>query len=197
MSDLISSELDSDMKNSWRTDPRVFKALDDEFNFDLDTCASDDNYLVSNYLTIEHDALTVDWSTRWSLLKSRQNLVKKAFSNPPYSRGMIKKFMAKYVEQKNKGVTTVAVVPATLDAQWLPISEISEIRIITGGRLSFCAPCDYVEKGKGGKPDKLVKAGDLVAGSTKGSMFVIFRPTKSPCFVRLIDRDELLESGAC
>jgi hypothetical protein len=27
MADLISGELDADMKNSWRTDPEVFNAL--------------------------------------------------------------------------------------------------------------------------------------------------------------------------
>ena len=103
-------------------------------------------------------------------------MVKTVWINPPYGRGMIKKFMYKCIEQKEKGVTSVLLVPATLDAQWLPIDEISEIRIITGGRLTFIHP----------------KTGKSVAGNTKGSMFVIFRPTKMPCSVRLIDRNELV-----
>lgn len=70
------------------------------------------------------------------------------------------------------------LVPATLDAKWLPINEISEIRIITGGRLTFIHP----------------ESGKAVAGNTKGSMFVIFRPSKMPSSVRLIDRDELINS---
>jgi len=57
--------------------------------------------------------------------------------------------------------------------------KISEIRIITGGRLTFIHP-------ETGKP---------VAGNTKGSMFVIFRPSKMPCTVRLIDRDEIINQG--
>jgi len=84
--------------------------------------------------------------------------------------------MDKCIEQKELGVTTVMLVPSTLDAQWLPINEISEIRIITGGRLSFYHP---ITKKK-------------IAGNTKGSMFVIFRPSKMPCTVRLINRNELL-----
>ncbi|MFT5452877.1 MAG: phage N-6-adenine-methyltransferase [Enterobacterales bacterium] len=180
MSDLISSDLDSDMKNSWRTDPRVFNAINKEFDFSLDGAASHANTKVANnYLTIDDDALAVDWSKVELNYKGSGEFVKTAWINPPYSRGMIKKFMNKCIEQKEKGVTSVLLVPATLDAQWLPISDISEIRIITGGRLTFIHP-------ESGKP---------VAGNTKGSMFVIFRPSKMPCTVRLIDRDELLEAG--
>jgi len=71
------------------------------------------------------------------------------------------------------------LVPATLDAQWLPVNDISEIRIITGGRLSFYHPITNKK----------------VSGNTKGSMFVIFRPSKMPCAIKLVDRDELLALG--
>lgn len=175
MSDLISSELSEDMKNSWGTDQRVFDTLNKEFKFDLDAAASDDNTKCRNWLTKEMNSLSVDWSDRQALLGS-QGKVKNVWINPPYGRGMIKKFMNKCVEQKGKGVTSVMLVPATLDAQWLPINEISEIRIITGGRLTFIHP-------ESGKP---------IAGNTKGSMLVIFRPSKMPCTVRLIDRDEMI-----
>jgi hypothetical protein len=103
--------------------------------------------------------------------------------------------MAKCIEQKELGVTSVLLVPATLDAQWLPIDQISEIRIITGGRLTFLAPCDYTIEGRNGKPDRFIKKGSAVQGNTKGSMFVIFRPSKMPCVVRMVDRNELLELG--
>ena len=75
--DVISSDLDSDMKNSWGTDPVIFRALNKEFNFALDAAANDKK----------------------------------------------------------------------------------------------------------------------VNGNTKGSMFVIFRPSKMPCVVRLVDRNELIELG--
>ena len=172
MSDIISSDLSDDLKNSWGTDQRVFDAINKEFDFDLDAAASDKNYKCTGYLTINDDSLSVDWSMKMV----SYFLVKNVWINPPYGRGMIKKFMHKCIEQKHKGVTSVLLVPATLDAQWLPINQISEIRIITGGRLTFIHP-------ESGKP---------VAGNTKGSMFVIFRPSKMPCTVRLIDRDELL-----
>lgn len=173
MSDLISSELTDDEKNSWCTDPNVFKVMDNEFKFYLDAAASYGNNLCESYFTKEDDALSYDW---FEYLSEFDGPVfnKSVWINPPYGRGYIKKFMQKCIEENKKGITSVMLVPSTLDAQWLPINEISEIRIVTGGRLNFLHPI----------------TGKKVSRNTKGSMFVIFRPTTMPCFVRLIDRDE-------
>lgn len=176
MADLITSNLDDDMKNSWGTDPLIFNALNNEFNFSLDAAASKKNHLVPNYLTKNDDAIRVDWSLEMKMCDS-PNL--NVWINPPYGKGYIKRFMNKAIEQKEKGVTTVLLVPATLDAQWLPISEISEIRIVTGGRLSFYHPI----------------TGKKVNGNTKGSMFVIFRPSRMPLSIRPVDRNELIIAG--
>jgi len=174
MTDLISSDMNDDMKNSWGTDPIIFNAMNREFNFALDAAANGKNYKVNYFLTKDDDSLSVDWSRCLSNFGMRP-----VWINPPYGKGYIKKFMQKCIEQKAKGVTSVLLVPATLDAQWLPINEISEIRIITGGRLSFYHPIT----------DK------KIIGNTKGSMFVIFRPSKMPCNITLVDRNELLELG--
>jgi len=177
MSDLISSDLDDDIKNSWGTDPVIFNAMNKEFNFSLDAAANDDNHKCDWYLTKEDDSLSMDWAIAIQDHASvRETAV---WINPPYGKGFIKKFMQKCIEQKAKGVTSVLLVPATLDAQWLPISDISEIRIVTGGRLSFYHPI----------------SGKKINGNTKGSMFVIFRPSKIPCFIRLVDRNELINQG--
>lgn len=170
--DLISSDLDADIKNSWGTDPIIFNAMNKEFNFDLDAAANDQNHKCNWYLTKENDSLGVDWSKLYGEVKS-------VWINPPYGKGYIKRFMQKCIEQKELGVTSVLLVPATLDAQWLPINYISEIRIVTGGRLSFYHPI----------------TGKKVNGNTKGSMFVIFRPSKMPCNITMVDRNELLELG--
>jgi phage N-6-adenine-methyltransferase len=180
MSDLISGELDDDMKNSWGTDPLIFQALDKEFRFNLDAAANSKNHKVDNYLTKEDDALSVDWYLNITECKNLNYVdTLSVWVNPPYGKGYIKKFMKKAIEEKSKGVTTVLLVPATLDAQWLPISEISEIRIVTGGRLSFYHPL----------------TDEKVNGNTKGSMFVIFKPSKMPCIVSLVDRNELISLG--
>lgn len=174
MSDIISSDLDDDMKNSWGTDPVIFHAMDKEFNFSLDAAANDQNHKCEWYLTKEDDAMNCDWVMS---IQDHASIKDSAvWINPPYGKGFIKKFMDKCIEEKSKGVTSVLLVPATLDAKWLPINEISEIRIITGGRLSFYHPI----------------TGKKVNGNTKGSMFVIFRPSKMPCNITMIDRDELM-----
>lgn len=173
--DIISSDLSQDLKNSWATDPLIFKAMDKEFNFSMDAAANDQNHKCDIYLTRENDAIDQPWG--WIL---RDHKSKNVWINPPYGKGYIKKFMQKCIEQKDIGVTSVLLVPATLDAQWLPISDISEIRIVTGGRLSFINPVD----------------GTKVNGNTKGSMFVIFRPSKMPCNITMVDRNELLALGA-
>jgi len=175
MNDIISSDMSADLKNSWGTDPVVFKAMNREFNFYLDAAANKDNAKCTRYLTKEHNALDVDWRSLFI-----DDYRRSVWVNPPYGRGFIKKFMAKAIEMKKVGLTTVMLVPATLDAQWLPINEISEIRIVTGGRLSFYCPMTNKK----------------IGGNTKGSMFVIFRPSSMPCFTRLIDRNELLAYGA-
>lgn len=170
----MSSDLNDDMKNSWGTDPIIFNAINKEFDFQIDCAASIENNKCSMFYSKENSALDYDWSER---LGTRRN--NNVWINPPYGKGFIKKFMDKCIEQKAKGVTSVLLVPATFDTQWLPISEISEIRIITGGRLSFYHP----------------ETNKKVDGNTKGSMFVIFRPSKMPCVVRMIDRNELIELG--
>ena len=178
--DIISSNLEFDEKNSWGTDPDVFNALDKEFNFSLDICASVKNTFCEFHYNIDVSGLDNCWSEYlWYLKHSGEKLSNAVWLNPPYGRGYIKKFMNKCIEQKEKGVISVMLVPATLDAKWLPIESISEIRIITGGRLSFYHPITNKK----------------INGNTKGSMLVIFRPSKMPCSVRLIDRDELLKSG--
>ena len=174
MSDVISSDLSSDDKNSWSTDPAVFEAFNREFHFVLDAAASDSNHKCDLYFTKEDDALTEDWAEQVEDCYS-----KSVWVNPPYGKGCIKPFMDKSYEESRKGLTVALLVPGTLEAGWVPISTASEIRVITGGRLSFHHP----------------ETGKKVSGNTKGSMLVVFRPTNDPVVVRLIDRDRLLESG--
>lgn len=174
MADVIFSELSFEQKNAWGTDPIFFEAVNKEFNFALDAAASHSNRKCEWYLTKEDNALEVDWSIG---LESRG--MRPVWVNPPYGRGYIKSFMEKAVEQKNKGVTTVLLVPATLDARWLPVNNINEIRIITGGRLNFIHPL----------------TGKKINGNTKGSMLVIFRPIEAELKVTLVDRDYLIQGG--
>ena len=182
MTDYIASDLEADEKNSWGTDPLIFAALNNEFNFSLDAAASESNHLCEFYFDMKDDALIIDWhKALWPEIENDCSFPTNynVWVNPPYGRGMIQQFMQKAIKEKAKGVTTVMLVPATLDAKWVPINEISEIRIITKGRLSFMHPV----------------TGKKIAGNTKGSMLVIFRPSTSPLITRYTPRDELLDLG--
>jgi len=171
-------------KNAWRTPPEIFTVLNREFDFDLDAAADEDNALASTYLTRDDDAIKKDWSEiftdkrGFAYAQFCPEKVKTVWITPPYGRGYIKKFMDKCVEQKAKGITSVLLVPCTPDALWLPVDDVSEIRFITGGRLSFLQS----------------NTGKKVNGNTKGSMIVIFRPNGGQLKMKLVDRGSF--SGA-
>ena len=104
MSDIISSDLDDDMKNSWGTDPVIFKALNKEFKFSMDAACSRKNTKVTScFLTKENDALAVDWLSYMDSTGAKNQNV---WVNPPYGKGFVKKFMQKAIDEKAKGVTT-------------------------------------------------------------------------------------------
>ena len=166
MSDVISSDLSATDKDSWSTPQWLFDSLDQEFFFVADMCASNENAKCNRYFSIHNPAQNkMSWA----------GVGDAVFVNPPYSRGMIKMFMDKAVEQQGCGVTSVFLVPATPEASWLPIKHASEIRFITGGRVSFCHPV----------------TGKSIGGNTKGSMVVIFRPNNLPVVTHYVDRDSM------
>ncbi|MEM0688369.1 DNA N-6-adenine-methyltransferase [Staphylococcus haemolyticus] len=52
----------SSKSNEWTTPQYLFDELNEEFNFTLDPCATDENAKCSKYFTIEDDGLSKDWS---------------------------------------------------------------------------------------------------------------------------------------
>jgi phage N-6-adenine-methyltransferase len=167
-----SSDLGLDDKNSWSTPQPVFDWLNDQFNFDLDVCASEENHKTKYYLSKDQTALEEDWFG-WG---------DRGFCNPPYSRGMIKQFIDKAVEEATKGFETVFLVPNTTEASWCKMDQADEVIFIVGGRLSFVHPTT-------GKPQ---------AGNTKGSMIMVFnrRGLSNQTRYSTIERD-LIMSKAC
>lgn len=51
----------SSKTNEWATPPDVFKRLDDEFHFNLDPCATDENHKCEKYYTASDDGLLQNW----------------------------------------------------------------------------------------------------------------------------------------
>lgn len=120
-----SRALFSSKSDEWSTPYDLFEKLNKEFNFTLDPCSSDLNYLCDYHFTKEDDGLSKDWGG---------NVV---FCNPPYSD--IKNWVKKcYLESFKPGTTIVMLVPSRTDTKWFHeyIYGYAEIRFIKG-RLRF------------------------------------------------------------
>ena len=116
----------SSKSNEWATPQNLFDKLNDEFNFTLDPCATDENAKCSKYFTIEDDGLSKDWSN---------DVV---FMNPPYGRE-IKKWIKKAYEESLNGATVVCLIPARTDTTYwhdFIFGKTNDIRFLRG-RLKF------------------------------------------------------------
>lgn len=108
----------------WATPQALFDALNGEFGFDLDPCATADNAKCDRYFTIEDDGLSRPWSGT-------------VFMNPPYGRG-IGDWVAKAHKEALDGATVVCLIPARTDTAWWHdhAMQAHEIRLLRG-RLHF------------------------------------------------------------
>ena len=115
----------SSKSNDWATPHQTFNELDNEFNFTLDPCASDENTKCDKYYTEEDDGLSQDWSNEI------------VFMNPPYGRE-IGKWVEKAYRESLKGAVVVCLIPARTDTKYWHnfIFPYAEIRFIKG-RLKF------------------------------------------------------------
>lgn len=95
-------------KDDWGTPPEVFNPLNAEFGFDLDAAANGRNRKVPEWFgqgSYVEDALTALWADYAGVV----------WCNPPYSRGLQKKFIAKAAAERLLGVTSVLLLPARTD----------------------------------------------------------------------------------
>ncbi|MFZ7905771.1 DNA N-6-adenine-methyltransferase [Staphylococcus hominis] len=116
----------SSKSNEWATPQNLFDELNDEFNFTLDPCATDENAKCSKYFTIEDDGLSKDWAN---------DVV---FMNPPYGRE-IKQWIKKAYEESLNGATVVCLIPARTDTTYwhdFIFDKANDIRFLRG-RLKF------------------------------------------------------------
>lgn len=107
----------------WATPPELFKALDAEFGFTCDVCATADNAKCKEFYPPEQDGLAQEWSGV-------------CWCNPPYGRE-IGKWVRKAAESR---CTVVMLLPARTDTKWFHdyIYGKAEIRFLKG-RLKFGA----------------------------------------------------------
>lgn len=108
----------------WATPQAFFNKLDEEFHFNLDVCATNENAKCLSYYTKFDDGLSKPWrGVCWC--------------NPPYGRE-IGKWVRKAFLSSMEGATVVMLVPARTDTAWFHdyIYHKAEIRFVRG-RLKF------------------------------------------------------------
>lgn len=144
----------SSKSDEWHTPQDLFDRLHVEFAFQIDLAATAENAKCSGYYSKEQNSLAQNWAM----------VAARGWLNPPYSRGLCGKFIAKAAEERRKGFLTVMLLPARTDtkafhahiydaSKW-QAREGVEIRLLPG-RLKF---------------------GGCKAAAPFPSMVVVFRP---------------------
>jgi site-specific DNA-methyltransferase (adenine-specific) len=104
----------------------LFDALNKEFHFSLDACASNDNTKCERYFTERDNALEQSWEGET------------VFCNPPYGRQVWKWVKKGFEESLKSNTCVVMLLPARTDTRWFHdyIYRKAEIRFLKG-RLVF------------------------------------------------------------
>ena len=125
-------ERDGSLRDLWRTPIWLFKAIEVYLGmkFQVDVACNKDNALLPDFIGVERDALKSSWGSPGTT----------AFLNPPYSK--IKPWIDAATREQANGVTTVMLVPQSLDTQWyLDVKRsANQTVLIVGGRVAFMEP---------------------------------------------------------
>lgn len=137
-------------KDEWVTPDALYNKLDAEFQFNLDAACTTANqkgfhgfgldasqeHPEGAWIHEHKDALTSDWNIWFSQENGGRVNQTKVFLNPPYSNGMLEKFMKKAYFESLKGTIVVCLVPFS-GAGWFKrwCMKAYEIRIV--GRVRF------------------------------------------------------------
>lgn len=121
----ISPVLYSSRSEEWATPADFFAALDDEFGFTLDPCATRLNAKCRTFYTKDDNGLVQDWGQH------------SVFCNPPYGRD-IGEWAKKCFLAAKAGATVVLLVHARTDTRYFHdwIYGKAELRFVRG-RLKF------------------------------------------------------------
>lgn len=147
-------------KDDWETPDDLFRALDEEFHFQVDVAANRANHKCAVWFGpggIEWDALArhVSWAQ-----------YSPCWMNPPYSRGLQAKFIERAYLESLLGAFVVGLLPARTDTvafhEW--IYGKAELRFLRG-RIKFVDP-----------QGKKLHLGHSADSAPFPSMIVIWRP---------------------
>lgn len=115
----------SSKTDDWATPQPVFDALNREFHFTLDACASPANAKCRHFYTVADDGLAQEWAGR-------------VWLNPPYGRE-IEAWLEKAADAADDGATVVCLIPSRTDTIWWHeqvLARAAELRLVKG-RLKF------------------------------------------------------------
>ena len=126
----------SSKSDEWSTPKDFYNQLHTEFDFQIDLAATSENAQCLAFYSIINNALERAW----------HQVADRGWLNPPYSRGLCGKFIAKAADERRKGFLTVMLLPARTDtkafhahiydaATWQARDGV-EIRLLPG-RLKF------------------------------------------------------------
>jgi phage N-6-adenine-methyltransferase len=122
----IHESLYSSRSEEWPTPKDFFQALDKEFKFTLDPCATARNTKCKKYFTKRADGLRRDWGNHV------------VFCNPPYGKEM-RAWARKCYEASQDGALVVLLAHARTDTRWFHdwvYNKAAAIRFVRG-RLRF------------------------------------------------------------
>jgi len=122
----IHESLHSSRSEEWPTPQSFFNALNLEFRFTLDPCATRENAKCVNFFTKRHNGLTHSWGRH------------RVFCNPPYGKPMWD-WARKCNEASRQGALVVLLAHSRTDTRWFHdwvYGKAAEIRFVRG-RLRF------------------------------------------------------------
>ena len=101
---MINSAMFTSRKCDYETPQSLFDALDHDYHFETDVCATNENAKCASYYTPEQDGLAQKWrGVCWM--------------NPPYGRD-IGRWVRKAYEEAQSGAIVVCLLPARTDTKW-------------------------------------------------------------------------------
>lgn len=186
-------------KDSWQTPDYVFRWLDKRFHFNLDGCATDENYLDIGSIEFGFQSICENAATTMpfigksseiatdflrddldSVLRSLDLRNLSIFVNPPYSN--VTPFIQQAKRLRDKGHTVVMLLNNDRSTQWYQQhvhNVANEVIDIVGGRIAFIHPV----------------TGKEIKGNSKGQMVVVFDPTMEDFVTRSVSLDFIKKVG--